>query len=115
MSADTSRSTFRPRRHYSKRISQQGRVFVDADWNDQIDIQRHRECTTNIDVIGQSGVPEDAPGFAIEPTTDGADLQISSGRLYLDGILVECDSQTIPFTVKANAPPQIQPAHMVLD
>ena len=115
MSADTSRSTFRPRRHYSKRISQQGRVFVDADWNEQIDIQRHRECTTNIDVIGQSGVPEDAPGFAIEPTADGTDLQISSGRLYLDGILVECDPQAIPFTVKTNAPLQIQPAHMALD
>ncbi len=115
MSADTSRSTFRPRRRYSKRISQQGRVFVDADWNEQIDIQRNRECTTNIDVVGQCGVPEDAPGFAIEPSADGADLQISSGRLYLDGILVECDPTPVPFTVKANTPLQIQPAYMALD
>ena len=115
MSADTSRNTFRQPRHFSKLVSQQGRLCADADWNHQVDIQIHRERTTNVDVIGQYGVPEDAPGFAIEPTEDGTDLLISPGRLYVDGILVECDASSVPFTLETKSPLQIQPSAMTLD
>ena len=75
MHADLSRLTFRPERHYSAVIAQQGRVQLDADANEQTAIQLHQARTTAADLIGQHGGPRDAAGFRIEyvggkPTSD---------------------------------------------
>ena len=42
MPGDYSRNTFDPRRHYSGVLMQQGRVQLDADWNEQQAIAAHR-------------------------------------------------------------------------
>ncbi len=41
MKSDISRSSFDARKHYSKVVMQQGRVQLDADWNEQQDILLH--------------------------------------------------------------------------
>ena len=89
--ADYTRDTFRPSRHFSGVRQQQGRVHLDADWNEAFDIGRHVERTTTGDVIGQTGMPGAAAGFALSavPAAPGADLLIGPGRAYVDGILVE--------------------------
>ena len=38
MPGDYSRRIFRNRKHYSGVLMQQGRVQLDADWNEQLDI-----------------------------------------------------------------------------
>jgi len=38
MKADLTRDTFNPAKHYSRVMMQQGRVAVDADWNEQASI-----------------------------------------------------------------------------
>ncbi len=58
MTGDYTRDTFRRWRHYSAVREQQGRVHMDADWNEQIDIGHHLTRTTNVDVIGPTGMPE---------------------------------------------------------
>jgi Family of unknown function (DUF6519) len=63
MMGDISRKTFDPQKHYSGVLQQQGRVQVDADWNEQLAIQHHRTETESRDVIGQCGVPEKGGGF----------------------------------------------------
>jgi photosystem II stability/assembly factor-like uncharacterized protein len=63
--ADITRSTFRRTRHYSGVRLQQGRVQIDADFNEQVDITAHREHVTTADVIGPSGVPETGGGFKL--------------------------------------------------
>ena len=65
MNGDFSRNTFRPRRHHSSVRLQQGRVQVDADWNEQVDIALHRDEVTTRDVIGPAGAPVGSDGFAI--------------------------------------------------
>lgn len=55
MHADLSRDTFRPDRHYSAVLAQQGRVQLDADTNEQAAIQLHRARTTAADLIGRHG------------------------------------------------------------
>jgi len=65
MRGDFSRLTFRPDRHYSSVRLQQGRVQVDADWNEQVDIALHRDQTASGDVVGQAGTPLANAGFAI--------------------------------------------------
>jgi hypothetical protein len=45
MKNDLTRSTFRRERHYSSVRMQQGRVQLDADWNEQLDIEMHTGAT----------------------------------------------------------------------
>jgi len=101
MKADLTRSTFRQERHYSGVRMQQGRVQLDADWNEQVDIHAHLDETTRIDVIGRCGMPEDDAGFEVTPADDGSDLLLSAGRAYVDGILCENDGSAIPADVDA--------------
>lgn len=107
MSGDYTRGTFRPERHYSSVRLQQGRVQVDADWNEAADIALNLDRTTTRDVVGLSGVPEGAAGFALTaPDPDGAgagsDLLIGFGRAYVDGVLVEHEP-SLPTVLQAVA------------
>ena len=92
MKGDFSRSTYQPRKHYRSVLMQQGRVQLDADWNEQLDIEQHIIETTTVDAIGVSGVPDNGGGFRVDARQDGADLVISAGRMYVDGIL--CENET---------------------
>ncbi|GAA2765286.1 hypothetical protein GCM10010103_43270 [Streptomyces paradoxus] len=93
MHADLSRSTFRPERHYSAVVAQQGRVQLDADLNEQTAIQLHQARTLAADLIGPHGGPRDAAGFRIEYVGGKHEIDtllIHGGRYYVDGIL--CDA-----------------------
>ncbi|MFG3689644.1 DUF6519 domain-containing protein [Micromonospora sp. NPDC047740] len=94
MKGDISRSTFDQRRHATSVRKQQGRVDLDADWNEQQDIQGHLRATALTDVVGAAGAPLVDGAFAL---TGGADLKLSAGRYYLDGVLCENDAQVSVF------------------
>ncbi len=51
---------------------QQGRVQLDADWNEQLDIQLYRTETEADDVIGLCGVPKAGDGFKIDLQRPGS-------------------------------------------
>lgn len=87
MQGDFSRQPFDPKKHYSALLMQQGRVQVDADWNEQQAIESFRIETEAIDVIGRCGAPKHDPGFAL--TASGTQLTIGRGRYYVDGILCQ--------------------------
>ncbi len=86
MKGDYSRVTFRPEQHYWGVLRQQGRVDLDADWNEQVAIQRHLDVTRNRDLVGPSGGPQEGAGFEI--TAGGGGLVIGAGRYYVDGVQV---------------------------
>ena len=88
MKADLSRATFDQARRYRSVRMQQGRVQLDADWNEQQDILNRRIEIETRDSLGPVAVPLDNPGFGLTPA--GKDLTISAGRLYVDGLL--CDN-----------------------
>lgn len=96
MKGDFTRSIYKPAKNYSSVLMQQGRVQLDADWNEQNDIATHLDQTTRLDVIGPCGVPEVSGGFQIDATADFSDLTLSAGRIYVDGILCENASTAIP-------------------
>jgi hypothetical protein len=94
MHADISRVTFRPDRHYSAVLAQQGRVQLDADLNEQTAIHLHQLRTLIADLIGRHGGPQDTAGFGIThvPGQGGPDdLTIGGGRYYVDGIGCDAD------------------------
>jgi hypothetical protein len=85
---DFSRLTFRRERHYSSVRLQQGRVQLDADWNEQVDIQAHRNRTAARDTVGPRGAPLGEPdGFRLSVGAGGP--RVGAGRYYVDGILCE--------------------------
>ena len=96
MKGDYSRDTFDPRNHYTRVLMQQGRVLMDADWNEQTSIVLHYLQTLARDLIGPYGMPWDSQGFMIMPRVEGTpkritDIEIGFGRYYVDGILCEMD------------------------
>src|SRR5947209_1901519 len=97
MKGDFSRQTFDPKKHYSGVLMQQGRVQIDADWNEQQAIQQYRIEAGTSDVVGPGGTPMNDPvfqnsGFRITTDQDRKALFIRRGRYYVDGIL--CQNET---------------------
>lgn len=72
MKGDFTRDTFKPGRHYQQVLLQQGRVQLDADWNEQSAIAARRDQTTAADVIGGCGGPAESSAFGL--VTDPAKL-----------------------------------------
>ena len=108
MKGDFSRYTFDKNKHYNGVLMQQGRVQIDADWNEQQAISRHRAETQGRDVIGSCGAPMENPGFEIYSFLDGKVLHIGAGRYYVNGILCE-NEQTVTYGNQPDlpAPPDI--------
>ena len=98
MNGDISRVTFRPHQHFHGVEMQQGRVQLDADWNEAEAIAAYLDEVTRVDTIGPRGVPNVGGGFGIEIAPGGNDLTIGAGRLYVDGLLCELDSSEIEVT-----------------
>src|SRR5215469_2035619 len=88
MKGDFSRDTFNPRKHYAGVLMQQGRVQLDADWNEQQSIARYRSDVHTRDMIGESGAPIHNAGFQLT-TPDGKAVIIGAGRYYVGGLLCE--------------------------
>ncbi len=97
MPTDISRKLFDRKKHYSGVINQQGRVTLDADLNEQLDIQLYRTHTETKDVIGYCGVPKKNGGFLIQ-VIDGIGLTIAPGRIYVGGLLCELEKTGKPIT-----------------
>ncbi|GAP66332.1 hypothetical protein MBSD_n1639 [Mizugakiibacter sediminis] len=96
MKGDFARVTFDPTLHYSQVFQQQGRVLLEADWNEQGAIQLHLLRTLAADLIGPCWAAGN--GFRIT-TVDSAnktlpleDWSLSAGHFYADGIL--CVNET---------------------
>jgi hypothetical protein len=91
MHGDFSRRTYRPEEHYAAVVSQQGRVLLDAESNEQADLGLSAHRALAADLIGRHGGPGD--GFKItysaESEGEKASLTIAAGRYYVDGIAVD--------------------------
>ncbi len=132
MKGDFSRQTFDPRKHYSDVRMQQGRVQLDADWNERGDIINYRAETTALDIIGGCGGPLHHAGFGIVTIAAGkggeaekelvdpakaesdkkkprpsaarrGDFLLGAGRYYVDGILCE-NEQDIAYSTQPDLP-----------
>jgi hypothetical protein len=127
MKGDFTRNTFNPKKHYRDVLMQQGRVQVDADWNEQAELTARRDETTTADIVGDCGGPADDAAFAVSnippvgppsslppvstskaaaqsilpvilPTAT-SDFLLSAGRYYVDGIQCE-NEQPVRFTTQ---------------
>ena len=96
MSLDISKKAFDPINDFSGVLMQQGRVQLDSDWNELIDILDRRLRAGTMDIIGRAVVPKETPdGFKIG--ISGGKLTIGAGRMYVDGLLAENHGR-LPYT-----------------
>ncbi len=99
MKADLTRDTFHPLKHYTRVLTQQGRVQLDADANEQTAILLRSMRALAADLIGPAGGPRANFGFGITPLTPNptpADFQIGFGHYYVHGQLCQADFAPIP-------------------
>lgn len=88
MGGDYTRFTFDPRDNHAGVLMQQGRVQLDADWNELVEIIDRRLRAETVDIIGRAIVPRETPdAFRIE--ADAGTFTIGPGRMYVDGLLAE--------------------------
>ncbi len=78
---------------YAGVLHQQGRVWLDADWNDEVLARLAQAHAENADLFGRCAVPAPGTAFAVQPAGAGSltDFGIgggagSAGRCYVDGI-----------------------------
>jgi hypothetical protein len=90
MKGDFARVTFDPTLHYSQVFQQQGRVLLEADWNEQASIQLHLLRTMVRDLVGPCWAV--GQGFSTTTETHVTDWQLSAGHFYADGILCVNDA-----------------------
>ena len=90
MKGDFARVTFDPTLHYSQVFQQQGRVLLEADWNEQASIQLHLLRTMVRDLVGPCWAV--GQGFSIATENHVTDWQLSAGHFYVDGILCVNDA-----------------------
>jgi Family of unknown function (DUF6519) len=109
MRNDITRDTHHPAKHFSRILLQQGRVQIDADFNEQVSILLDYLRVLTVDLIGPSAGPEKAWGFALLGSdADVNRLQLGNdksnlidwknekviigpGRYYVDGLLAQND------------------------
>jgi len=92
MKGDFSRDTFDPLNNFSRVLMQQGRVQLDADFNEQAAILLHMLRRLTADVLGPYAIPAaDRDGLRVTVKNDAGNrrLTLGGGRAYVGGYLVE--------------------------
>ncbi len=89
MKGDYSRFSFDPTKHYRAVLMQQGRLQLDADWNEQVQMAEHRYSAFFRSLVGRSGTPKEKEMKLVE---SGDGLNLTNGIYYIDGLLIENES-----------------------
>lgn len=87
MKSQISRDSFRPEARYSGVYLQQGRMILDADWNELTDIQKARLVDALRHAVG-GGAPRDG-GLSLGVAAGR--VRIAPGTLYVDGMPARID------------------------
>lgn len=113
MKGDFSRDTFDKMKHYRRVLMQQGRVQVDADWNEQVSILLHYMQSLARDIIGDYGKVEES--FKVE--TRGETSSDNFVRKLADKgfIISDSDKEKLISSLKTDGNFIIKPGHYYVD
>lgn len=93
MSSDRAKISYDENQHYRSVVMQQGRVTLEADWNEQSQIVNEEMRKEALDFVGSSGTPDN--GYAVSKVSNSSyDLSLSPGTLYVDGMRLGLDKNT---------------------
>jgi hypothetical protein len=109
MKGDFSRLTFDSTKQFSRVLMQQGRVQLDADWNEQASLLLYQLRTLARAVIGPyGGIEPDA--FQITQGEQGKLLAVGRGNYFVNGILCTNNGELVftPPDAWRSPPPQAE-------
>jgi Family of unknown function (DUF6519)/IPT/TIG domain len=100
MAGDRSRVSYDPGRKWRGLVAQQGRVTLDADWNEAATIGEERDRLMTLDAVGPFGTPDAGYGVTATGTAGPpapvpkrpGELTIGPGTLYLGGERLDLDA-----------------------
>jgi hypothetical protein len=100
MGSDRARASFDPSRKWRALVAQQGRVTVEADWNEAAAIQALTDRMTALDIIGPLGSPGGgyavtAGGSASPPSGGPGPLTVGTGTIYVGGVRLDLDQAVV--------------------
>jgi len=84
---DFTRDTFRAEDQYSRVFMQQGRVSIDADWNEQVSIINHYQRMLTTALIGSHAAPWNCPNDFRLTFTDERKYRLNWGHYYVNGLM----------------------------
>lgn len=87
MKNDMTRDTFDPARQYARVLLQQGRVQLDADWNEQVSILLHYMQNLAADIIGPHGGPKDVVDAANNVLSTRCGFEIIVDEVRIDQLV----------------------------
>jgi len=88
---DATRDTFNPNKHFYRALAQQGRVWLEADWNEQTNILLHYLQMLGADLIGPHAGTNDNDFKIIFDDELKSDFLINAGHYYVNGLLCELE------------------------
>jgi hypothetical protein len=96
MGSDRARVSYDPKRHYRSVVMQQGRVTLEADWNEDDTIFGEELRHETLDIVGPAGTPDG--GYQVLPTGQKPapphppfDFPVSAGTMYVGGVRLTLD------------------------
>jgi hypothetical protein len=101
MASDRARLSYDPNRKWRGLIAQQGRVTLEADWNEAAAIDDERDRLLTLDFVGPIGTPNSpAAGYVVTGVPQAnapaasvpGDLTIGAGALYVGGERFDLDA-----------------------
>jgi Family of unknown function (DUF6519) len=88
MSSDRARVSYDANQQYRAVVAQQGRVTLEADWNEAQQIASEEQREELLDLIGPSGTPDD--GYRVPetgtPPASAFNFSVQQGTMYVGGI-----------------------------
>src|SRR4051812_6057366 len=85
MASDRARVSYDERRQYRSVVMQQGRVTLEADWNEAEDIAAEELRKETLDIVGPSGTPDNGYQIILDPNQTEFDFSIGHGTMYVGG------------------------------
>lgn len=87
MGSDRARVSYDVHQQYRSVIMQQGRVTLEADFNEELTIAGEELRKETLDIVGSSGTPDN--GYLVTPlSTPPFDISVGPGSMYVGGLRV---------------------------
>jgi len=86
MGSDRARVTYDPRQQYRSVVMQQGRVTLEADWNEAEMIAGEGERLETLDIVGPSGTPDNGYEIILPTPSSSYNFSVGGGTMYVGGI-----------------------------
>jgi hypothetical protein len=91
MGSDRARVSYDPNQQYRSVVMQQGRVTLEADWNEAQQISSEELRRETLDIVGPCGTPDDGYKVVLHnpPSNHPFDFYVRDGIMYVGGLRAE--------------------------